>query len=246
MDRDKITSIVVDDEPLALERMEHLLQNCDVVDNCQSIDEPDKVLEAVERHNPEIIFLDIEMPRKSGFEVVKEVRSAGYNPYIIFVTAFNQYAIKAIKTGVFDYILKPVDLDNLKASIHRYIDHVRNIPEQDHEALKNQPDKPRIRFNTRTGFAYVDPEELLYCEASGAYTNLLLNTNKKLVTSTYLSDVEKHLPAEQFLRISRSLLINSKYLTEFDRAKRVCVLSDGEQEIPLKVSKRYMGALKDV
>jgi len=116
----KIQCVVVDDEKVACERMLSLLKKIEDVDCIDFTTNPDNAIELVIKTNPDIVFIDVEMPRKSGFDVVTEIRSKGTNPTFIFVTAYNQYAIKAIKSAAFDYLVKPVDLDELKETLIRY------------------------------------------------------------------------------------------------------------------------------
>jgi two-component system response regulator DesR len=117
-----ITCIIVDDELQSIERLESLLFGFPEIRILTKEHIPELAVSEIVRHRPDLVFIDVEMPRMSGFDVVHEVRSRNCHPVFIFATAFNQYAIKAIKEGVFDYILKPFDVDELKEAIERYKD----------------------------------------------------------------------------------------------------------------------------
>ena len=127
-----INCIVIDDERNSRDRLIILLQKFEEVKIVGFEGDPEKGIDLVCEKEPDIVFIDVEMPRKTGFDVVKEVREKGCNPTFIFVTGYNQYAIKAIKNDAFDYILKPVDIDELKNSIERFKKvHKKIIPTQD-------------------------------------------------------------------------------------------------------------------
>jgi len=115
-----INCIIIDDEIEACDRLESLLKNIENIEVDAKIVNTDEGIKRIVELSPDIVFLDVEMPGKSGFDVVKEVRTQKINPTFIFVTGYNQYAVKAIRNAAFDYLLKPVDLDELKEAIERF------------------------------------------------------------------------------------------------------------------------------
>ena len=119
-DHSKIKAIVIDDEPEALTRMEYILDKFPEIEVLKYLANPTKAVMIVKETKPDLVFVDVEMPNKSGFDVVNDLRDAGFNPYFIFVTAFGQYSFKAIKKEAFDFLLKPVDIDELRDTIERY------------------------------------------------------------------------------------------------------------------------------
>jgi len=116
----KINCIIVDDEIEALDRMEALLKHFEQINILSEESDAEKAVSGIIETIPDIVFIDVEMPKKTGFDVVHEVREKKVFPTFIFVTGYNQYAIKAIKNGAFDYLLKPVDIDELAEAIERY------------------------------------------------------------------------------------------------------------------------------
>ena len=113
------TAIIVDDEEAGLENMERLLGLCDEIEVVAKTKIPEEAVSLITDKKPDIIFLDVEMPRMSGFDVLEITRNQGLNPIVIFTTGYNQYAIKAIKAQAFDYLLKPIVLDELKETLSR-------------------------------------------------------------------------------------------------------------------------------
>ncbi len=116
----KITCILIDDETESLDRLESLLEKFDYITVLAKIDNPDKAVERIIELNPNLIFIDVEMPRLNGFDVVNKVRENNMNPTFTFVTGYNQYAIKAIRAAAFDFLVKPVDIDELRDALERF------------------------------------------------------------------------------------------------------------------------------
>lgn len=230
-----MTSMIVDDETDARDRMACLLEKCEHINNLESIAHPADALKMIQQHKPDLLFVDVEMPGMSGFDLVRQIHAKELNPRIVFVTAYSQYAIKAIKAGAFDFLLKPVDIDELRETVERLLKE-SNIQADRNERL--HPTLERIRFNTRSGFKLVDPADILYCEADGAYTVVYLTNGSELTDSNYLSLVEKKLPNGLFIRINRSLLVNMAYIQRIDRKKREVFLVSEKEEKVLTASKR--------
>ena len=116
----KITCLIIDDDEHARDRLESLLKMRKEIEVLAKIGDPDEAVKEIIYHEPALVFIDVEMPRKSGFDVVKEVREAGFNSTFIFATGYNQYAMKAIKNAAFDYLLKPIDIDDLNETLERF------------------------------------------------------------------------------------------------------------------------------
>jgi len=117
---EKIKTIVIDDEADALIRMEYILDKFPEIEVLKYLADPTKAVAIAKTTKPDLVFVDVEMPNKSGFDVVNDLRDAGYHPHFIFVSAFGHYSLKAIKTEAFDYLLKPVDIDELRETLERY------------------------------------------------------------------------------------------------------------------------------
>jgi DNA-binding NarL/FixJ family response regulator len=123
----KFSCILVDDDPLAIDRLESLLLLTKATSSILKICDASKAVCLILSQRPDVVFIDVEMPCKSGFAIVDEVRSKLFFPSFIFSTAYNQYAIKAIKAEAFDYLLKPIDLDELNETIHRYFNRHKKV-----------------------------------------------------------------------------------------------------------------------
>jgi len=219
--------LLVDDEPEARELLKYMLLGKKGVKVIGAAGTVDEALNLMQGENPDLVFLDIQMPEKDGFQFIKQVHQSGKDPGIIFVTAFEHYAIQAIRNSVFDYILKPVHQEEVDNAIERFRNRGRSAQEQDlqqlMEALKgNGPS--RIKLNTRSGYVLIDPAEVVYCQADGNYTHIHMSRGSSEVITQNLGTIEDVLQRSTFFRASRSYLLNLKYLTRVDRKSCTCTL----------------------
>lgn len=246
-----IRTIVVDDEPNSRDMLAFLLKsisNVRVLDKCSNISE---AFDSIVKHDPEIVFLDIEMPGGSGFDLIQRLRETDYSPTIIFVTAYNQFAIKAIKHAAFDYLLKPIDIEDLNGSINRYIA-IRKSTKDKHtehgkvdKLIDQLTEFQKLKFNMRNGVLFVDPDEIIWCEASGSYTVLHFHTRKDEVVSVSLKEIEQQLSNLPFYRISRSAIINLRYLTRIDRRNKICVVQKDNLIFKITGSPQHLKVLEN-
>ncbi len=237
-------AIIVDDEKEARDILAALLSEYDQIEVISKEPDVNSALKSIIKHRPDVIFLDIEMPDKDGFDLVTELREETLQPTIIFVTAYNEHAIKAFKVAAFDYILKPIDKDELRNTITRFLEEksspgLQEINQKMDLLMQNLRPVNKIRFNTRTGFILIDPEEVVYCEADCNYTKVHLNKTSFETISLNIGAVEPMLP-DSFIRISRSIIINSGYLKTVDRKSRKCTLVKERSEYCIDVPTRNL------
>ncbi|GAB4299567.1 MAG: hypothetical protein Kow0098_26200 [Ignavibacteriaceae bacterium] len=138
---DKITCLIIDDEREACDRLESLLLKIPGITVISKETDPDMGISKCTESSPDIVFLDVEMPGKSGFDIVNEIRNANEFPTFIFVTGYDQYAIKAIRNAAFDFLLKPVDIDELNEAVQRFIEQKKKLTE------KHLPEKLKSKFH---------------------------------------------------------------------------------------------------
>jgi two-component system LytT family response regulator len=225
---EKLRAVIVDDEQSGLDSLRLLLEeNChdvEVVDQAGSVDQ---AVEVIRLHNPDLVFLDVEMPRGSGFELLKRMDRPSFKT--IFVTAHNHYAIKAIKFSAADYLLKPVDVDELIASIGQIRSNVGDWPARyqnlaetiDHQKLS------RLAVPVKDGFAFISPDEIIRLQADGSYTHIF-TCNDKYTASRNIKEYEDLLQDRGFFRAHHSHLINLSHVRNFSRTEGYSVvMSDG-------------------
>lgn len=227
-----IKAIIIDDETYACQALSTLLKNhCPDVEIAAVCQDPREALKIVESINPELIFLDIEMPHMNGFSFLEKCKSTSFD--VIFTTSYDQYAIKAIKISALDYLLKPVDANELKAAVQKFRERRAPVSRQQFEILLSRLQQPapasmRIALPTMEGLQIISVENILYCSSSSNYTILTLKENQKLTVSKTLKEIEEMLEDSRFLRVHHSHLVNLDEIEKYFRGEGGSVLmSDG-------------------
>ena len=210
-------------------------------------DSVDSAAEKVKDLNPDLILLDIQMPGRNGFELIRELRENNCFIDFIFVTAYDQYALKALKISAFDYLLKPVDPRELGESIEKFRIRKKqqDMSSKMDELLALLDDSKKIRFNFRTGYILIDPNEIIYCKADGNYTELILMDNRSETVTMTLGKVKESLPDNKFFKISRSYMINLDFLVMVDRKSGKCKLQ-ADRTFTLTVAKSRIRVLDKI
>lgn len=237
-----LKAVLIDDEPRGISSMQKLLQiNCPDVTVTGSFTDANEAIEHIKNLNPDLIFLDIAMPVKSGFELLKELK--GVNFEVIFVTAHNQFMVEAFHFSAIDYLLKPVEDNLLIDAVERAKRRIeeksgnKNIETFLHNLTQKQsPQKMRLCIPSLKGFQVIELDDILYAESSGNYTNLYFSNSKMVCTSKPMHEYEKLLEDAGFVRIHKSVLVNLKHIKEYVRGEGGSViLSNGHE---LEVARR--------
>jgi len=238
-----IRCILIDDERNALEMMEWLIKTycpqVEIVDMCTSAQQG---IESINAHKPDVIFLDIEMPRMNGFDMLEQFDKLFFD--VVFCTAYDQFAIKAFKYSALNYLLKPVDPEDLKATIAR-IEERKSIPSKEQFELLlqniNQPVKStpqRIALTTGDGMIFVSTTDIIYCEAESNYTSVVLANGKKVVVSKVLKDIDEALSGPDFCRVHSSFLINVNRIKKYVRGDGGYLIMDDDTNISISRNRR--------
>ena len=243
-----LKAIIIDDEPKGRNILQQLLLNhCTGIEVVALAANADEGLREIDLHKPQVIFLDVEMPGKSGFDLLREAGTIDFK--IVFVTAFNHYSLKAIKFHAFDYLLKPVDLDELKQTVEKLIASVEKPKEKIIGSLLQ---------NTRQGAApfgkiaiasvgeidLVDLNDILYFEANGTATLVYLANGKKITATKNLKEYDDLLSDQHFFRIHYALLVNLRHINKYIKGEGGSVIIAGKTE--LEVSRRRKTAFLEV
>jgi two-component system LytT family response regulator len=247
----KIRALIADDEPLARERIRTLLAHeadIEVVAECADGKE---TVRAIQKLAPDLIFLDIQMPELSGFEVLQKL-DASAAPAIIFVTAYDQYALQAFEVRALDYLMKPFDAERFRKALERGREQIRRLRSgevnerllallEDLERGRKYLERLVIRTGGRVFFLRVD--EIDWIEAAGNYVRLHIGAEEHLLRET-MNSLEQKLDPARFARIHRSTMVNLTRIKELQpwfRGDYVVILRDGHQ---LTLSRSYRGRLK--
>jgi two-component system, LytTR family, response regulator len=241
-----IRVLIVDDEAEARNLLERLLLRIPGIEVIAKAPSADEALEIVVNEIPDMVFLDIHMPEKNGFQLVEYFRKYLLNTCVVFVTAHAEFAINAMKVAAFDYLLKPVLMADLKETILRFKAMKRQLTHDDTKAAEKERRlrNCKIKFNTRTGYILISPDEIMYCEADVNYTNIYFNKSDHEIVTVNLGKMEEILAPYPFYRISRSILINRSFLSKADRQKRQCILVKGGEKITLDIPPNHIRQLE--
>ncbi len=236
-----IEAVLVDDEVKALQSLSWELTNfSDEIEIIASFTDPIEALGYLEGNRPDCLFLDIEMPTMDGFQFIKNLKTKNFP--VVITTAYNQYAIKALKNEAIDYLLKPIDSDDLKdtiGKIKRY--NARNYTAENLEKLllkfNNNPIRKKITLNTDGKLIFLESDEILYAESDGNYSTIFLTNGNKIVLTKKLKEVNEILPSDTFFRVHNSYIVNIGKIKEFLKTDGYVIL-DSKNKIPVSRQKK--------
>ncbi len=235
----RISVLIVDDEQEAIDYLSILIkENFPEFEIVGSAMKSKVAVQKIYRFHPDLLFLDIKIDEKDGFDILKDIKNDKHFPHVIFVTAFDHFAIEAFKVNAIDYLLKPVEKEELKRAVIKYLDLTEK--ESYLENIKNlfSSRNGKIRFNSRTGYILIDPDDIFYCQSDGNYSEIYLVDGSRKIVTYNLRTLITLLTDESFTRISRFHVINENYLSEVDKGKHICMLKSGSTQISLSYSSR--------
>ena len=248
MNKQPIKALIVDDEALSADMLRYLVEkNIPAITQLKITTSAVEGLELIESFQPDILFLDIQMPFLSGFELLSKLPKHPFS--VIFTTAYNKYAIKAIRFSALDYLLKPIDPDELLQAIERY-QLQRNQKQQLEGLYKNfmnnlqagENKQYRLALHTHQGLKLVTPQEIIRCEANNNYTVFFLSNNTTITTSRTIKEYDEILSEHNFVRVHKSHLVNLSFVELFTN-KQQLLLRD---KTLVDVSRRRKGELMDI
>lgn len=237
-------AIIVDDEWNNISNLQRMIrEHCPLVEIVATADNADTARALIASHQPDLLFLDIQMPGKNGFELLQSVPDPGFE--IIFVTAFDKYGIQAIRFSAIDYLLKPVAVPDLKEAVeraesrvqqkkkNRQLDNLLHFLQQKDEAQNHKIALPSAR-ETR----FVRPAEIMYCEAKNNYTVFYLSGGEKLIISKPLFEYEELLAGYGFVRCHNSFLINTSFVKSLTKENGGGVVLEIGTELPISKQRK--------
>jgi two-component system LytT family response regulator len=246
-------TILVDDEPDGIRTLKKLLElNCPEVEIVATCSNANAAIQRLEELKPDLVFLDIRMPGKSGLEMLTELAVRDFE--VIFVTAHNEYMLQALQFSAVDYLMKPVDEDRLVEAVDRVRKRLKleRVPGQTETLIHNinkagSPAEMKLCLPTQKGFTIVRLEEIVYCEANRSYTVFHFTNHKPVIISKPLFDYDRLLTESGFLRVHKSFLINLLHVKEYIRGEGGTILmSDGaEIEVSRRKKEQFLLKVKD-
>ncbi len=218
---DKLKAVLVDDERSSLQNLQQkLTEFCPDISIIAAAEKPEEAILLIRQHKPDVIFLDIEMPRMSGLRMLEQLTD--YSGEIIFTTAYNHYAVDAIRMSAFDYLVKPVSITELQNAIARLVKYKQSetkerldILRQSLSESKSQEDK--IAVPTGEGIEFIRIKNIIHIESSSNYSKIFLAEGKNMLVTKLLKDFEDILLPYKFYRVHNSHLINLSYIKKYIR-----------------------------
>jgi two-component system LytT family response regulator len=243
-----IRCVIVEDEEMARKVLKSLLaQYCPDVMVCAEADDITSGQEMIEAFRPDLVFLDIEMPGGSGFKLLNNIKDIDFE--VVFITAYEQFAIKAIRHDALDYLLKPVDPKELVAAVDKVKDakYKKTLKKQYDNLLKNiDPEQlvvKKISISTSDKIHLIEVDDIIRCESDNYYTIIYFKDGTSLLVSKTLKEMEQKLEEYDFVRTHKSHLVNMRCIMNFIKDEMMVLLTDG---VKVPVSKRKKEKILEV
>ncbi len=227
-----IKAIIVEDEEQSRLSLQSLVNEfCDGVTVTHTAESVMVAVKLINQHQPDLIFLDIQMPGQNGFELLEYFPDPQFE--VVFTTAYSEYALKAFNLSAADYLLKPIGIKKLRTAVEKVIEkRDLSLTKQKLAVLKDNLNnlEQKLVLPTKTGYSFIDLQNLIRCEAQSNYTMFFMATGKKILVSKTLKVYEKILIEFNFIRINRSQLVNMNHISKYGRQKTpMLVMSDGSE-----------------
>ena len=213
------TCVIIDDEKLARDLLKEYLENYPDIEVLGEADQGTEAVEKIDKLKPDLVFLDVQMPGMTGFDVLEDIE---HEPYVIFVTAYDQYAIKAFEKNAVDYLLKPLDEERFRNAVNRALKRKTLEHSSIEDLLSSMKSERKGSYDTHIFVQKSEKlfnlpvDEIVYLEASGDYT-IITTKADQFVSSSGIGKLEEILNPEVFIRVHRSTIVNVNYLKEIER-----------------------------
>jgi len=232
-----LKAIIIDDEPKAIESLSWELDNFNKeIAVIATFNDPKKGISFLTENSIDCLFLDIEMPTMDGFQLLEKLDNKNFA--VVITTAYNEYAIKAIKNEAIDYLLKPIDSDELEQTLKKIIKykHINTntveILEKTLTSFNQKLNQRKITINTDGKLIFLNPDDILFVASSGNYSTIHTSNDKKIVVTKKLKEIEALLPSDVFFRVHNSYIISLTKIKEFIKTDGYVVL-DNNHKVPV-------------
>ena len=241
-----IKAIIVDDELSSLQNLQQkLAEFCPSIKIIATAQKPEEAILLINHHKPDVIFLDIEMPKMSGFRMLEEFKEPAFE--IIFTTAYNHYAVEAIRIAAFDYLLKPIAIKDLQQAVDRLNKIFNPQTKERIDVLKssindNKTQEDKIAISTTEGLEFIPIKNILHIESNSNYSKIFFRDNRTLTVTKLLKDFEDMLVPYHFYRVHNSHLINLNYIQKYLRGNggRVIMQDGTEIEVARRKKEEFL------
>jgi two-component system, LytTR family, response regulator len=246
-----IRAILVEDEARSRQLLNTLIdrhcRDIEVVERSANVKD---AIEAIQTHKPDLVFLDITLPDGTGFDLLAKLSPITFD--IIFTTATDKHAIKAIKYAALDYLLKPIDITELKEAVNKFVQKKSNLNTVENlkQLLDNLSESSnsyqKITLPTGTAYEMVYTKDIIRCEAEGSYTMFFMSNGKRFLVTHGLKHYEELLSEKEFIRIHRHHLVNVKYVARYEKEGFAIMRDETKIEVARRKKDEFLEALKNV
>ncbi len=241
----KLKAIVVDDEQHSRETLKAMLDEfCPDIEVLQALSSIEEALVVIPKLDPDVVFLDIELQTGTGFDLLERLKTINFE--VIFTTAFEQFAIRAVKFSSLDYLLKPIDLEELLMAVEK----AKKIKDKDvynrqletliQNLKQQQSDLKKICLSTSEGYEFINVEDIIYCKAEGSYTHFQLKNKTRHLVSKHLKEYENLLSEYAFLRVHNTYLINLKEVKKYIKSDGGYILMNNDEAVAVSRTKKEL------
>jgi two-component system LytT family response regulator len=244
----KIKAILIDDELHCIKTLSYEIeQRCPQVEVLATFNDSEKGLEGVLELKPELLFLDVEMPKLNGFELLSKLKvKTEQIPFVVFTTAYDNFAIEAFKVDAVDYLMKPILGEDLKRVVEKVSarmqeessEHVTSLLEDIRDTLERS--QTRVALPTGEGIEYVPVATIVYCQSQGSYTRVVRDDKNDLLISRNLKYISDLLPESEFLRVHNSYLVSTSRISKFVRQDGGYLVMDNGDNVGVSRSRREL------
>ncbi|HYG53432.1 MAG TPA: LytTR family DNA-binding domain-containing protein [Flavobacteriales bacterium] len=235
--------IIIDDEINGVESLAALLaENCRNVDVKEAVSDPALGIEAIRKHCPDVVFLDIQMPAMSGFELLEKVKDISF--HVVFITAYDHYAVKAFRHNAVDYLLKPLIVSELVDAVNKISTMEKDKPKLTNiaqllEKIKSNTGSNKLAVSSMNEILYIDTDRIIRLESDSNYSNIILLDGKKINSTKTLKEYEHILDPKKFFRAFKTHIVNLDQVQKFIKTDGgYLIMADGT-EVPVSREKKH-------
>lgn len=242
--------LLIDDEERATDALRLMIEKTvPAIQQLMVCNDARKAADIIATYQPALVFLDIQMPYMNGFELMDKIPNKNFK--IIFTTAYNEYAIQAIRFSAFDYLLKPIDVEELQGCVQRFLEGNEDYRQQFdllknilHNILAPSTDEFRLALPTKEGVHFLRPTEIIRCESLGNYTRFFMDNGKTYLISKTLGEYDILLTPYHFIRTHKSHLVNKKFISYIDHDGFAILKDNSRVEVSRRRKEEVLQALK--
>lgn len=224
----ELSAIIIDDDPLARKILKKFLEEeSNSIKVVLSLEDTSNAIHEIERYRPDVLFLDINMPHEDGLRFAKRLKLTGNDVYLIFTTAYQNYALDAFNLKPFDFLVKPFTVSDIHTVLEKVKLTIQKAIEKESDSAN---DKRNIKFKTPTGYRFISPDCIVLIRSVGNNCDLYTTKCEPVTIHSTISAICDLVKPYRFLRINRAIVINLDFLSRIDRKERICFLNCGKKE----------------